>query len=194
MLEESYLPELFEIAIGTGRRISPVCRLREEDLDLGRTQGAPSGAIVGPEDTDKMRRAWRCPVAPEVRAAIDSALRKRDAVGPGWLFPSPGDPGRPIGPAHASRWLRKAEALAGLDPLDGSLWHAYRRLWASRRKGLPAVDVAQAGGWKSLAALQTAYQQPDDETMLRVVLHDPEQGEVGIENQPRTSPVRAGRA
>ncbi|MDA0329931.1 MAG: hypothetical protein O2958_13105 [Gemmatimonadetes bacterium] len=34
------------------------------------------------------------------------------------------------------------------------------------------VDVAQAGGWASLEALKSAYQQPDDETMLRVVTHE----------------------
>ncbi len=62
--------------------------------------------------------------------------------------------------------------------MDGSLWHAYRRLWASARKDLPDVDVAQAGGWASLEALKRAYQQPDDATMLRVVMHRVELREV----------------
>lgn len=51
---------------------------------------------------------------------------------------------------------------------------AGRRLWASARKDLPDVDVAQAGGWSSLAALKMAYQKPDDVTMLRVVTHSGE--------------------
>ncbi|CAN5848948.1 hypothetical protein BH20GEM1_BH20GEM1_17930 [soil metagenome] len=58
-----------------------------------------------------------------------------------------------------------------MEPQDGSLWHAYRRLWASARKDLPDVDVAQAGGWSSLTALKMAYQKPDDQTMLQVVTH-----------------------
>jgi hypothetical protein len=58
---------------------------------------------------------------------------------------------------------------AGIEPREGSLWHAYRRLWASSRKDLPDVDVAQACCWASLEALKFAYQHPDDETMLRVV-------------------------
>jgi hypothetical protein len=66
----------------------------------------------------------------------------------------------------------------GIEPQDGSLWHAYRRLWASSRKDLPDVDVAQAGGWSSLEALKLAYQRPDDETMLRVVTHEAELREV----------------
>lgn len=52
--------------------------------------------------------------------------------------------------------------------------HPFRRLWASARKDLLDVDVARAGGWSSLQALQQAYQQPDDETMLRVVEHEAE--------------------
>lgn len=36
------------------------------------------------------------------------------------------------------------------------------------------MDVAQAGGWSSLDALKQAYQQPDADTMLRVVEHEAE--------------------
>ena len=60
--------------------------------------------------------------------------------------------------------------MAGLEPQRGSLWHAYRRKWATERKHLPDVDVAAAGGWRSLDALKSAYQQADPETMLQVVL------------------------
>ena len=74
-------------------------------------------------------------------------------------------------PRHlADAWLRKAERLAGLEPQKGSLWHAYRRKWATERKHLPDVDVATAGGWKTVRTLREAYQHADDETMLRVVL------------------------
>jgi hypothetical protein len=71
--------------------------------------------------------------------------------------------------------FRKGEELAGLEPPKGSLWHAYRRNWATERKHLPDVDVAAAGGWKTVQTLKSAYQQADAETMLRVVL---EAGEV----------------
>ncbi len=62
-----------------------------------------------------------------------------------------------------------AEKKAELTKLDGSLWHAYRRKWATSRKGLPDVDVAAAGGWSDLTSLKTAYQQPDIETLYKVV-------------------------
>ncbi len=70
----------------------------------------------------------------------------------------------------ADKWLRKAEKLAELEPQRGSLWHAYRRKWATERKHHPGVDVGEAGGWKTVQTLKTAYQQADAETILRVVL------------------------
>jgi len=64
---------------------------------------------------------------------------------------------------------RRAEKVAGVEPLDGSLWHAYRRKWATERKHLPDVDVANAGGWKTLDTMKLSYQHADAETMFTVV-------------------------
>jgi hypothetical protein len=66
-------------------------------------------------------------------------------------------------------WLLKAEAKAQVLKQDGGSFHPYRRAWATARKHLPLPDVAAAGGWKSPAVLLRHYQQPDDETLLRVV-------------------------
>ena len=52
---------------------------------------------------------------------------------------------------------------------DGSLWHAFRRLWATERKDLPVKDVAAAGGWQDVTTLLKCYQQPDEETLRSVV-------------------------
>ena len=71
----------------------------------------------------------------------------------------------------ADKWLRKAEKLAGLEPQKGSLWHAYRRKWATERKHLSDTDVAAAGGWTNSLTLRKVYQQSDVETMLHVVLN-----------------------
>ena len=84
--------------------------------------------------------------------------------------PRPADPPKPLTPFLASEWLREAERLAGVVPQEGSLGHAYRRKWATERKHLPDVDVAAAGGWMNTVSLKTAYQQADDETILKVVL------------------------
>jgi hypothetical protein len=83
-----------------------------------------------------------------------------------WRFPSPADA---ITRHAADKWLRRAERLADLEPQKGTLWHAYRRKWATDRKHLPDVDVAAAGGWKGVESLKSAYQHADGATMFRVV-------------------------
>jgi integrase len=170
---ESYLPEVFEIVVGTGRRIAAVRGLRAEDIRLDRRPSEPYGAIVFRADTDKMGKEWRCPVTERVRHALESALRKRQAVGPGPLFPKPSAPTKHVGYAEVTAWLRKAEGLAELQRQERGAWHPYRRRWGSVRKGLEDADVMRAGGWSSLAAFKV-YQQPDPETTLRVVLHEAE--------------------
>jgi integrase len=117
-------------------------------------------------------------VSPAVRAALDRIARNRPGIGEAPLFPSPEDPTTPISRHLADAWLRKAEQLAEVEPQKGSLWHAYRRKWATERKHLPAADVAAAGGWGSVETLQRAYQHADEATMLRVVLEAGELGEV----------------
>ena len=66
------------------------------------------------------------------------------------------------------------QALAKVSKLDGSLWHAYRRGWATARKHFPLADVAAAGGWKDTTTLRTVYTQADPATVRRVVLDAPE--------------------
>ena len=165
--ERSHLSELLDIVDGTGRRISAVCKLTYDDLRFDR---GPYGSIRWPADTDKTGRETVVPISPTVREALDRILRERPGIGSAPLFPSPEDRQKPISRHLADSWLRKAEELAALEPQKGSLWHAYRRKWATERKHLPDVDVATAGGWKTVQTLREAYQHADDETMLRVVL------------------------
>jgi integrase len=170
----SYLSEILDIVAGTGRRISAVCALRFDNLRLDRTKVAPYGAILWPADTDKGGRETWAPMAPSVRAAVDRIVQDRPGIGSLPLFPSPTDPAVPMTRHLADKWLREAERMAELEPQKGGLWHPYRRKWATERKHLPDVDVAEAGGWKSVQALKGSYQHADAETMLRVVLSEPE--------------------
>ena len=163
----SHLTELLDIVNGTGRRLSAVCQLQYEDLRLS---DGLFGSIRWPADTDKMDTETVIPISPQVRSTIDRVVRERPGIGAAPLFPSPADVRIPITRHLADKWLREGERLAGLEPQKGSLWHAYRRKWATERKHLPDVDVAAAGGWKNTVSLKTAYQQADSETILRVVL------------------------
>ena len=169
-VQRSYLSELLDLANGTARRISAICKLRYEDLRLASTPNAPQGAIRWPGETDKEGREWWAPIGPTVRAALERILRERPGLGAAYLFPSPADPAVPITKDRASLWLLEAERLAGLPKLRGGIWHPYRRKWATVRKHLPLTDVAAAGGWKNTETLLRCYQQPDEGTMLRVVL------------------------
>jgi hypothetical protein len=65
--------------------------------------------------------------------------------------------------------LRRAEKHAGLPKLEGSLWHAFRRKWATERKPLPEADVMKAGGWRDRKTFETCYQQADEQTMVAVM-------------------------
>jgi hypothetical protein len=79
-----------------------------------------------------------------------------------------------------AKWLLRAERKAALPKLGGSLWHAYRRSWATARKPLSPKDVAEAGGWKGTRMLTEVYQQPDDETMLAVMEYTGKVFEKGV--------------
>ena len=164
--ERSYLPEVLDLVNGTGRRISAILALRAEDLRLD--QGK-FGTIRFPADTDKTGKEWVVPISKEVRVALDRILVDRPVIGKGYLFPAVNDPSRPVAKEVVSAWLLKAEKLAGVPKQEGSLWHAYRRKWATERKHLPDVDVAAAGGWSEVNTLKQVYQQADQEGMYRVV-------------------------
>ena len=169
--QRSYLSEVLDLAYGTGRRISAICALRYEDLRL---DTGPHGSICWPAATDKQGRETTAPVSPVVRAAIDRVLKDRPGLGPVYMFPSPTSRTEPVAYERVRTWLLEAEALAELAKLKGSLWHAFRRAWATARKHLPLKDTAAAGGWASTETLVRCYQQPDEETMLAVVLNSAE--------------------
>jgi hypothetical protein len=61
---------------------------------------------------------------------------------------------------------------------------------------MPLRDVAAAGGWKDPGTLLKCYQQPDEETLTRVVLEAPKlvsRGSEGLEVTPNPTPLRVIR-
>lgn len=113
------------------------------------------------------------PIDAEARAAIDRQLERRAIVGAALLFPSPTDDTKPVSRYVADRWLRKAEERAGVETQKGSLWHAYRRGWATARKRYTDADVARLGGWSKADTLREVYQQADETSMLEIVTAQP---------------------
>ena len=160
------LRELLILAEGTGRRIGALVALRWSDWLSDRVT---SGAIRWRADSDKLGREWVAPVSREVRQALEAWRRECPGVGEAPMFPQANHVDRCISVYHARNWLRDAERLVGLAPTRGGLWHTFRRKWAMERKGLELRDVAFAGGWKDPTTLLRVYQQPDPETLERVV-------------------------
>ena len=122
----SHLPAVLDLAVETGRRLSAILDLGYADLlpDQG-----PHGAIRWRADADKSGRESVVPIGPGARRALDRVLAEQPGIGTAPLFPSPEDAGKPTSRHLADKWLREAETLAGLEPQEGSLWHAYRRRW-----------------------------------------------------------------
>lgn len=162
-----WLPWLLPLIVESGRRISAALGLRWSDVlwDEG-----PHGAIRWRWTEDKKRYERVIPISQATREALLELRRVQGAI-EGWIFYGLRSKRRskPTHRSVADGWLRRAEAAAKLKPLKGSLWHAYRRGWATARKHLPDTDVAYAGGWKDARTLKAVYQQPDSATLLAVV-------------------------
>lgn len=106
--------------------------------------------------------------------------RKLGAIG-GSLFPAGQDLTKVMDRHLCDKWLTVAEAEAKLEKLPGSLWHAYRRKWASERMHLPLKAVAEGGGWKDTTALLTSYQHADEATLFAVMAGSRKRHEVAAQ-------------
>jgi len=167
----SCFAELFDLACGTGRRIGAIRRLRYSDLRLQETPENPYGAIAWPSETDKQNRQRIAPLNPLARAAIDRVLKERPAIGSGYLFPAPRDPEQAVSQSLVKNFMLRAEALAGLPSLDKTLWHCYRRKWATDRMHLADTIVAEAGGWANADTMRASYQIASQKQVLTAILN-----------------------
>lgn len=151
------------LAEATGRRLGAIRQLRWDDINLGQS------SIRWRAETDKKGKEWVIPIPTALCEELRSFRLAMGGAFGGLVFPSHADRTKPVSRDAFGHWLRDAEERAGIPKLDGSLWHAYRRSWATTRKHLPAVDVAAAGGWSGTATLLQCYQQADHDTLLEVM-------------------------
>lgn len=155
----SYLKEILILANDTARRISAICKLEWKDVLF---DVPPSGAIRWPRDTDKEGKDRISPLTERAREAL--LVLREEWPDSRYVFSAPGLRDQPLHRNRADHWLRKAEALAGLERMG---WHAFRRKWASERMGVPGA--AQAGGWENDRTMQASYQHPDWELLVDAV-------------------------
>lgn len=176
---------MFVIARYSGRRVNAIASLHASDVLLSRdavlralaaagrdereADHMPHGALRWRGEHDKQGFNDIAPITRPVREALEAYARAHPRVGEAPLFPSTADDSKPVHRNLTNYWLKRAERLAGLPPLERGAWHPYRRAWASDRKHLPDVDVSRAGGWRDVAVMKASYQQSDAATRLRVV-------------------------
>ena len=160
-----FLHTLIILAWRTGRRLSAILNLRWDDIDWER------GKIHWRPEHDKIRKTWKIPMHRDVVDELKRCQKARGAIGSALLFPHPQRRRHSNGPVTrhlAAFWLKEAFRRGRIEKPAGSLWHMFRRVWATERKNLPSKDVAAAGGWLDVATL-LRYQQPDNATLKRVV-------------------------
>ncbi len=161
------------LAEATGRRLGSIRALRWEDIDLTRA------SIRWSAEADKKGVEWVIPIPQSLVKEVRGLQKQLAAVG-GLVFAAERDPSRVMDRHLFDKWLSVAEREANLPKLKGSLWHAYRRKWASERKHHPLVDVAAAGGWRDTPTILECYQQPDEGSLLRVMSEPVKRSEGGV--------------
>lgn len=161
-----YLPTLLTLANETGRRIGAIRHLRHSDLLADEGQ---YGKFRWRAEHDKMEHDSVTVLSREARKALDRHRERFPGVG--WLFPHPEKDGEPITRWYPNKWLEAAEEAAGLEPLDGKLWHAYRAKFATDLldAGVSPVHVARLGGWKSVETVLEIYGNPTDDMLQRAL-------------------------
>lgn len=163
------------LAWETGQRLSAIRQLRYSDLlfDEG-----PHGSIRWRAEHQKNREAAVLPISAAAREAVGRYVRERPGIGEGWLLPHTEEPTRPVSKHIARRWLLEAEEKAGLDKLDGALWHAYRRAFATEMLAVTDVaTVAKLGNWKTPHMVTDLYAQPAEARQVEALERREQLGE-----------------
>ncbi|HVX40449.1 MAG TPA: tyrosine-type recombinase/integrase [Gemmatimonadaceae bacterium] len=161
------------LAEATGRRLGSIRQLRWEDFQYDR------GVLYWRAEADKKGYNWEIPMPPPFMETARAFQRELGAITGSVFAAEKADDG--IMDRHLfDKWLTVAERTAGLRKLDGAMWHAYRRKWATERKHLNPKDVAAAGGWKDVATLLEVYQQSDEASVLAVMSEPKKLRERGV--------------
>jgi integrase len=161
------------IAEATGRRLGSIRQLRWEDFKYDR------GLVCWRAEADKKGYSWQVPMPQLFLDTMRDYQRRLGAIA-GPLFAAPESRDGIMDRHLFDKWLSHAEKVAKQPKLDGSLWHAYRRKWATERKQSNPKDVAAAGGWKDVSTLLEVYQQSDETSVLAVMSEPKKLRERGI--------------
>jgi integrase len=147
----------------TGHRIGAVRQLLWSDIDLD------AQTIRWRAETEKTGYGHLTPATDAAIAALKKVQATRAGIGNAPIFPADKKPSQPTDRFRPTKWWRKAEKAANLEPKKGRGWHSLRRKFASDLMHQPLKVLCELGGWKSPQTVLSCYQQPDEEQM-RVAL------------------------
>ncbi len=157
----SPLRAMLVIADEHGRRLSAIRQLQGSDIQLGRTETWPHGAIRWRHQSDKLRKDWRVPMSERLRREVDRHLAAYPVLGDAPLFPSPRNHLKSVSKDRAGAWLLAAIKRAKVQKPDGTLWHAIRRLWITEHKEMPLRERMYVAGYLDRQTMEMVYEHID---------------------------------
>ncbi len=155
------LRAMLVIADEHGRRLSAIRQLQGSDIQLGRTDTWPHGAIRWRYHSDKVNKDWLVPMSTRLRAEIDRHLAANPVLGSAPLFPAPHNHRKSVSKDRAGAWLLAAIRRAGVQKPEGTLWHAIRRLWITEHKEMPLRERMYVAGYLDRQTMEMVYEHID---------------------------------
>jgi integrase len=152
---------LLVLAHETGHRIGAIRQLRWSDVSL--TRDSPN--IRWRAELDKIGNEHETPLSTTAVKELRRSRKGRNAIGDGWLFPSPLDGSEPISRHLVRDWWQKLETASNLSREPGRGWHSLRRKFATELKHVPTKDLQALGGWKDHQTILACYQRSDPVSM-----------------------------
>jgi len=156
---------------GTGRRISAILGLCWSDIVLLEENDARFPQIRFVRSLDKAGRGAWLPLAQPVYDALMEWRKHCPSSTADLVFPGVSEQ-IAIRTDWMAELLGRAESLAKLSPLNGSLFHAYRRRFATAREHLQPWHVMELMGITDAKVFRECYCRTSSES-LREALGNP---------------------
>ena len=147
----------------TGHRIGAVRQLRWSDVDSER------GIVRWRKSNDKIGMEHETPLTEEALAAFEEARKHNPGIGDAWVFPALKNASEACRKDLMTKLWKRAEKLAGLEPIRWLGWHGLRRRFATDLKQIPLRDLCDLGGWKDQDTVVKCYQTADEEDLRKAI-------------------------
>jgi len=141
---------------GTGRRVSAILGLKWSDIVVLEENGVRLPHIQFVRGLDKAGRGAWLPLAQKVYDAFMQWRHECPESTGDLVFPDI-DAAKPVRSDWMAELLGRAESLADLVPLNGSLFHAYRRRFATAREHVPFNRVMELMGITDARVFRECY-------------------------------------